>query len=68
MAAKHDGKRAAANMWVTHQNLARAKGGRPQYKQPVKKGLQAPPKEPEVKAEEKVEAKADKKPKSKSRT
>ena len=29
MAAKHDGKHARANMWVTHQNLARAKGGRP---------------------------------------
>ena len=31
MAAKHDGKHARANMWVTHQNLARAKGGRPHY-------------------------------------
>lgn len=28
MAAKHDGKHARANMWVTHQNLAAAKGGR----------------------------------------
>jgi hypothetical protein len=27
MAAKHDGKKARENMWVTHQNLARAKGG-----------------------------------------
>lgn len=26
MATKHDAKRAQANMWVTHQNLARAKG------------------------------------------
>ena len=31
MAAKHDGKRARANMWVTHQNLARSKGGRPGF-------------------------------------
>lgn len=31
MAAKHDGKHARANMWVTHQNLARAKGGRPGF-------------------------------------
>lgn len=31
MAAKFDGKHARANMWVTHQNLARAKGGRPHY-------------------------------------
>ena len=31
MAAKHDGKKARANMWVTHQNLAAAKGGRPLY-------------------------------------
>jgi hypothetical protein len=31
VAAKHDGKHARANMWVTHQNLARAKGGRPGY-------------------------------------
>lgn len=39
MAAKFDGKHARANMWVTHQNLARAKGGRPHY-QP--KGHRAP--------------------------
>ena len=25
-------------MWVTHQNLARAKGGRPHYQAPVRKG------------------------------
>ena len=31
MAAKHDAKKARANMWVTHQNLAAAKGGRPHY-------------------------------------
>ena len=31
MAAKFDAKRARENMWVTHQNLARAKGGRPLY-------------------------------------
>ena len=31
MAAKHDNKHARANMWVTHQNLARQKGGRPGY-------------------------------------
>jgi hypothetical protein len=31
VAAKFDGKHARANMWVTHQNLARAKGGRPGY-------------------------------------
>jgi hypothetical protein len=31
VAAKFDGKHARANMWVTHQNLARAKGGRPHY-------------------------------------
>jgi hypothetical protein len=31
VAAKHDGKRARANMWVTHQNLARSKGGRPGF-------------------------------------
>jgi hypothetical protein len=29
--AKFDAKRARENMWVTHQNLARAKGGRPLY-------------------------------------
>lgn len=38
MAAKFDGKHARANMWVTHQNLARAKGGRPHYQAPVRKG------------------------------
>ena len=31
MTAKHDGRHAANNLWVTQQNLARAKGGRPQY-------------------------------------
>jgi hypothetical protein len=43
MAAKHDGKRAQANMWVTHQNLARQKGGRPAYQAPVKKAKKAAP-------------------------
>jgi len=38
VAAKFDGKHARANMWVTHQNLARAKGGRPHYQAPVRKG------------------------------
>jgi hypothetical protein len=28
VASQHDGKRARENMWVTHQNLARARGGR----------------------------------------
>jgi hypothetical protein len=37
VAAKHDGKHARANMWVTHQNLARAKGGRPGYQFQEKK-------------------------------
>jgi len=31
VAAKHDNKHARANMWVTHQNLAAQKGGRPGY-------------------------------------
>lgn len=48
MTAKHDGKHARAHMWVTTQNLASAKGGRPRYqykeKAPlVKKGPGAPP-------------------------
>lgn len=42
MAAKHDAKKARANMWVTHQNLARAKGGRP--------GFQFTPKPPRAPA------------------
>lgn len=29
-------------MWVTHQNLARSKGGRPAYQQPPKKKKGAP--------------------------
>jgi hypothetical protein len=37
VAAKHDGKHARANMWVTHQNLARQKGGRPGYQFKEKK-------------------------------
>ena len=55
MAAKHDGKRASANMWVTHQNLARAKGGRPQYQPPVKKGKKAAPAPAEPVSDEKTE-------------
>lgn len=31
VAAKHDGKHARANFWVTQQNLAKQKGGRPGY-------------------------------------
>jgi hypothetical protein len=31
VAAKHDGKHARANFWVTQQNLAKQKGGRPLY-------------------------------------
>ena len=54
MAAKHDGKHARANMWVTHQNLARAKSGRPFHDAKSRKGLPPPkakpmaPKRPEV--------------------
>lgn len=47
MAAKHDAKKARANMWVTHQNLARAKShgsGRPGQWQP--KPLPRPAKAP----------------------
>ena len=42
MAAKFDGKHARANMWVTHQNLARAKGGRPGYQFQERKAPRAP--------------------------
>lgn len=54
MAAKHDGKHARANMWVTHQNLARAKSGRPFHEAKSRKGLPppkakvAPAKRPEI--------------------
>lgn len=54
MAAKFDGKHARANMWVTHQNLARAKGGRPGRQFHERKLPHAPPKgavAPVVKAE-----------------
>ncbi len=37
MAAKFDGKHARMNMWVTQQNLARQKGGRPGYQFQEKK-------------------------------
>ena len=43
MASKHDGKRAQANMWVTHQNLARAKGARPFAPKPKKASAKAAP-------------------------
>ena len=54
MAAKHDAKRAREHMWVTRQNLARAKGGRPHYEHKekaslVKKGPGAPPPSAEAK-------------------
>lgn len=53
MAAKHDAKKARANMWVTHQNLARSKGGRPgfffQEKAPRKVAPAAPAPAPAVK-------------------
>jgi hypothetical protein len=42
VAAKFDGKHARANMWVTHQNLARAKGGRPGYQFQERKVPRAP--------------------------
>ena len=42
MAAKFDGKHARANMWVTHQNLARQKGGRPGYQFQERKVPRAP--------------------------
>ena len=42
MAAKHDGKHARANMWVTHQNLARQKGGKPGYQFKERTRFQAP--------------------------
>jgi len=54
VAAKHDNKHARANMWVTHQNLAAQKGGRPGYqfkerKTPfVAKPLPPPPKATET--------------------
>ena len=44
MASKHDAKRARENMWVTHQNLARSKGGRAGFEHRQRKGLpKAPP-------------------------
>ena len=42
MASKHDGKKARANMWVTHQNLARSKGGRPGFQFTPKKPMPRP--------------------------
>lgn len=42
MASKHDAKRARENMWVTQQNLARAKGGRPLYEHKQRRPLPAP--------------------------
>ena len=43
MTAKFDAKRARENMWVTHQNLARAKGGRPGYQFKERKAPGPPP-------------------------
>lgn len=37
MAAKHDGKKARANIWVMQQNLAKQKGGRPGFQFSEKK-------------------------------
>ncbi len=50
MAAKHDAKKARANMWVTHQNLARSKGGRPGFSFQEKAPRKARPAAPEVPA------------------
>lgn len=58
MATKHDAKRAQANMWVTHQNLARAKGQKayqpkprvPAAKKPAPAAPPAEPATPEVPA------------------
>jgi hypothetical protein len=36
VASQHDGKRARENMWVTHQNLARARGGKQYLPKPRK--------------------------------
>lgn len=66
--SKHDGKRARENMWVTHQNLARAKGGRAQapFKPRAPKGAKAAPKasttaerEPEAIVPASIEGAAD---------
>lgn len=44
MTAKFDAKRARENMWVTQQNLARQKGGRPHRQFNERKGPPAPAK------------------------
>lgn len=60
MAAKHDGKHARANMWVTQQNLAKAKGGRPhrQFKERTVQAMRkdVPVQIPEEKAAKTSEA------------
>ena len=56
MAAKHDGKHARANMWVTHQNLARAKGGRPHYQYKERKITSVPKPVPSAEPKAAVEA------------
>lgn len=45
--AKFNGRRASENKWVTQQNLAKAKGGRPQFR-PRMKDPKLPPVEPKV--------------------
>jgi hypothetical protein len=52
MAAKHDGKRARENIWVTQQNLARQKGGRPPYQAPPKKPKPTKPEPPKDETKE----------------
>jgi hypothetical protein len=42
MAAKFDGARASANMWVAQQNLAKWKGGRPHYQPKLRQQPPAP--------------------------
>jgi hypothetical protein len=54
--AKFDAKRARENMWVTHQNLARAKGGRPLYQPKPRKGPPAPVKKTAAQAPAVTEA------------
>ena len=44
MTAKFDAKRARENMWVTQQNLARQKGGRPHRQFNERKGPPTPAK------------------------
>ena len=46
MATKHDSTRAQENLWVTQQNLARAKGARPYQQKARKPKVVAPPPAP----------------------